>query len=51
MIAGAFRTGQGVGWHEHDAALFRGTERFFRPGYAANLVSVDSRRWRASCEA
>ena len=38
-IAEAFRTGEGVGWHEHDAGLFRGTERFFRPGYAANLVS------------
>ena len=34
----AFRTGKGLGWHEHDAALFHGTERFFRPGYAANLV-------------
>ena len=34
----AFRTGGGVGWHEHDPALFAGTERFFRPGYAANLV-------------
>ncbi len=38
-IAEAFRTGQGVGWHEHDACLFRGTERFFRPGYNANLVT------------
>ena len=35
----AFRTGLGLGWHEHDAALFHGTERFFRPSYAANLVS------------
>ena len=35
----AFRTGQGMGWHEHSAALFNGTERFFRPGYVANLVS------------
>ena len=35
----AFRTGKGLGWHEHDAALFHGTERFFRPGYAANLVA------------
>jgi 2-polyprenyl-3-methyl-5-hydroxy-6-metoxy-1,4-benzoquinol methylase len=35
----AFRTGEGYGWHQQDAALFRGTERFFRPGYAANLVS------------
>ena len=33
------RTGLGLGWHEHDASLFHGTERFFRPGYAANLVS------------
>jgi SAM-dependent methyltransferase len=35
----AMRTGLGIGWHEHDAALFHGTERFFRPGYAANLVA------------
>ena len=35
----AMQTGLGLGWHEHDAALFHGTERFFRPGYAANLVS------------
>lgn len=27
-----------MGWHEHDAGLFHGTERFFRPNYAANLV-------------
>lgn len=33
-----FRNGRGLGWHEHDPALFRGTERFFRPGYAAHLV-------------
>jgi hypothetical protein len=38
-IANAFKTGKGLGWHEHDTALFHGTERFFRPGYAANLVS------------
>jgi 2-polyprenyl-3-methyl-5-hydroxy-6-metoxy-1,4-benzoquinol methylase len=35
----AFRTGGGVGWHEHHPDLFTGTERFFRPGYAAHLVS------------
>jgi SAM-dependent methyltransferase len=35
----AMRTGLGLGWHEHDPSLFQGTERFFRPGYAANLVS------------
>lgn len=38
-IAEAFRTGVGVGWHEHDPDLFEGTERFFRPSYAANLIS------------
>ena len=31
--------GSGLGWHEHDPSLFHGTERFFRPGYAANLVT------------
>jgi 2-polyprenyl-3-methyl-5-hydroxy-6-metoxy-1,4-benzoquinol methylase len=35
-----FRTGDGLGWHEHNAGLFVGTERFFRPGYVANLVPV-----------
>lgn len=35
----AFRSGNGMGWHEQHAALFAGTERFFRPGYATNLVS------------
>jgi SAM-dependent methyltransferase len=36
----ALRTGLGLGWHEHDASLFHGTERFFRPGYAAHLVDA-----------
>lgn len=35
-----FRTGHGFGWHEHDHELFEGTERFFRPGYVANLTSA-----------
>jgi SAM-dependent methyltransferase len=39
-VAEAFRTGKGVGWHEHSRCLFSGTERFFRPGYNANLVSA-----------
>ena len=39
-VADAFRTGKGVGWHEHDPELFVGTERFFRPGYNANLVDA-----------
>jgi SAM-dependent methyltransferase len=38
-IADAFRTGKGLGWHEHSACLFRGTERFFRPGYNSHLVN------------
>jgi SAM-dependent methyltransferase len=38
-ITEAFRTGKGVGWHEHNHDLFTGTERLFRPGYVANLVS------------
>jgi SAM-dependent methyltransferase len=37
-IAEAFRSGIGVGWHEHHPQLFEGTERFFRPNYAANLI-------------
>lgn len=39
-ITHAFLTGEGVGWHEHHECLFRGTERFFRPGYRANLVQA-----------
>jgi 2-polyprenyl-3-methyl-5-hydroxy-6-metoxy-1,4-benzoquinol methylase len=38
-VTEAFRTGKGLPWHDHSACLFRGTERFFRPGYNANLVS------------
>jgi SAM-dependent methyltransferase len=38
-MAQALHTGAGLGWHEHDASLFHGTERFFRPGYAAHLIS------------
>jgi SAM-dependent methyltransferase len=38
-IAESFRNGAGMGWHEHVDGVFHGCERFFRPGYAANLVS------------
>ena len=38
-IEEAARSGAGVGWHEHDPDVFHGCERFFRPGYHANLVS------------
>ena len=37
-VADAFRTGKGVGWHEHSKCLFSGNERFSRPRYNANLV-------------
>jgi len=39
-IADSFRSGAGMGWGEHDEAVFHGCEKFFRPGYAANLVSL-----------
>lgn len=38
-IAQAFLTGEGVGWHEHDPRLYANTDRIFRNGYAAHLVS------------
>ncbi len=38
-IAESFRTGAGMGWHEHVDGVFHGCEKFFRPGYAANLVA------------
>jgi SAM-dependent methyltransferase len=38
-IADSFRTGAGMGWGEHAEGVYRGCEKFFRPGYAANLVS------------
>jgi hypothetical protein len=39
QITESFRTGAGMGWHEHVDDVFHGCEKFFRPGYAANLVS------------
>ncbi len=38
-IVERFKSGEGLGWHEHDHDLFCGTELFFRPGYSAHLVS------------
>src|SRR5215470_16245894 len=38
-IAESFRTGAGMGWHEHVDGVFHGCEKFFRAGYTANLVS------------
>jgi len=39
QITDAFRTGAGMGWHEHHEDVFSGCEMFFRPGYVANLAS------------
>lgn len=39
-ITDAVRSGDGVGWHEHNEHVHDGCERFFRPGYNANLVDV-----------
>jgi SAM-dependent methyltransferase len=38
QLADAFRTGKGIGWHEHADGLFGGVERFFRSGYSHHLV-------------
>jgi SAM-dependent methyltransferase len=37
-IMSSARAGDGLGWHEHNADVHEGCERFFRPGYLANLV-------------
>jgi ubiquinone/menaquinone biosynthesis C-methylase UbiE len=37
-VTEAFRTGAGMGWHEHNPDVFDGCELFLRPGYLANLV-------------
>jgi SAM-dependent methyltransferase len=34
------RAGDGLGWHEHGHDVHEGCERFFRPGYNANLVGA-----------
>lgn len=38
-IVDSFRTGSGFGWGDHCNCLFCGTERFFAPGYRANVVA------------
>ncbi len=37
-ITESARNGAGVDWHEHNHDVFDGCERFFRPGYNANLI-------------
>jgi SAM-dependent methyltransferase len=39
-VVAAARTGDGVGWHQHNSDVHIGCERFFRPGYLANLISA-----------
>ncbi|MGH3173263.1 MAG: class I SAM-dependent methyltransferase [Streptosporangiaceae bacterium] len=39
QVTDAFRSGAGMGWHEHHQDVFSGCEMFFRPGYVANLTS------------
>jgi SAM-dependent methyltransferase len=39
-VADGFRSGKGLSWADHDPSLFRGTDRFFRPSYAAQLVQA-----------
>ncbi|MDP8961131.1 MAG: methyltransferase domain-containing protein [Actinomycetota bacterium] len=38
-VIGAFRADGALGWHQHDARLYRGVERVFRPIYRAQLVN------------
>lgn len=38
-IAAAMRGNGALSWGDHHPCLFSGTERFFRPGYRAHLVS------------
>ena len=37
-IAEAFTTGTGFGWGEHTHDVIEGCQRFFEPGYRANIV-------------
>ena len=47
LIAEAARTGDGVGWHEHDQMLFCGCERFFRQNAAGDQrLDVHAREHR-----
>jgi len=39
-ISAAFRSGRGVGWGEHNAGVFEGVERFFRPSYETRITQA-----------
>jgi SAM-dependent methyltransferase len=38
-LEAAFRNGHGIRWGDHCNCLFCGVERFYRPGYKANLIA------------
>jgi 2-polyprenyl-3-methyl-5-hydroxy-6-metoxy-1,4-benzoquinol methylase len=38
-VAERFRTGEGLGWHEHNHGMFHGTERGFAALYRMNLLT------------
>jgi ubiquinone/menaquinone biosynthesis C-methylase UbiE len=38
-VSNAFLSGEGISWADHDSCLFCGVEKFFKPGYHANLTS------------
>ena len=40
MVRDAFESGGGVAWGDHHPGVYTGCERFYRPGYVANLVSA-----------
>lgn len=39
-IIDAARTGDGIGWGDHNCDVHIGCERFFRPSYQANLINA-----------
>jgi SAM-dependent methyltransferase len=39
-LVAAMRGNGALAWGEHHPSMFRGTERFFRPGYRAHLIST-----------
>ena len=39
QVVETFRSGEGLGWHQHNHRMFCGTESFFRTGYRTHLVS------------
>jgi SAM-dependent methyltransferase len=40
QLVESFKSGKGLGWGKRCNCLFCGVERFFRPGYKANLVEA-----------